>query len=106
MTTQEMRQEIEEMARKIAEQFQPEKIILFGSQAWGEPGEDSDVDLFVITQTDDTRKLAAEIDGSLFPRHLPLDIIVYQPGQFERRLEAGDMFVKDVAENGSVLYER
>lgn len=106
MTSKEIKEEIREMAYKIAEQFQPEKIILFGSQAWGEPGEDSDVDLFVIKETDNTRKLAAEIDGSLFPRQIPLDIIVYQPEQFERRLEAGDMFVKDVVENGNVLYER
>lgn len=106
MTTQEIRQEIKEIASKIAHQFEPERIILFGSHAWGEPNEDSDVDLFVIKETADTRQLATEIDGSLFPRLVPLDLIVYRPEQFKRRLEAGDMFVKDVAENGRVLYER
>ncbi len=94
------------MALHIAQEFQPERIILFGSQAWGKTNEDSDVDLFVIKETENTRKLAAEIDGSLFPRRVPLDVIVYRPKQFEDRLEAGDMFVQDVSENGTVLYER
>ena len=95
---------LSEIVEKIAEGFKPEKIILFGSWAWGEPGPDSDVDLLIIKKTDDTRKLAREIDGALFPRFFPIDLIVYQPDQVERRNKMGDCFISDILSKGKVLY--
>lgn len=97
---------IQEVADKIAREFNPDKIILFGSYAWGSPDLDSDVDLFVIKGTDDTRQLARDISGAIHPRPFALDILVYRPHVVEEELQVGDYFVEDVMNNGKVLYER
>jgi len=95
------------VARKIAEKFQPEQIILFGSFAWGKPGPDSDVDLFIVKATDQsTREVAREIDAMLFPRIFPMDIIVYKPDQVEQRKLMGDFFIKHIFSKGKILYAK
>ena len=94
------------MADKIAKEFKPEKIILFGSYAWGKPGPDSDVDLFIIKETDNTRDTAKNIDKSVFPRPFPIDFVVYRPSQVDSRSKAGDFFISDVLSKGKVLYAR
>ena len=45
------------MVRRLVAEFQPEQIILFGSYAWGEPSDDSDVDLYVIVPESDERPI-------------------------------------------------
>lgn len=99
-------QKIKEVTNKIVSEFQPEKIILFGSYAWGKPGPDSDVDLFIVKETENTRATAREIDGSLWGRTIPIDIIVYKPRNVENALEKGDFFIRDIINNGKILYER
>ena len=99
-------EKLNEVAEKIVERFQPEKVILFGSYAWGNPGPDSDVDLFIIKETKDTRTLAKEIDGALFPRPFPIDLIVYKPQQVRERESMGDCFIQDVLHKGKVLYAK
>ena len=76
---------IRRFARRIAEQFQPEKIILFGSYAYGTPHEESDVDLLVIMPTRDAIAQSVRISVALdWP--FSLDLIVRTPGQIERGL--------------------
>ena len=82
MITQE---KINKVAQKIAKEYSPEKIILFGSYAWGKPHKDSNVDLFIVKKTDNTRNCAREIDSFIFPRIFPMDLIVYTPEQIEKR---------------------
>jgi predicted nucleotidyltransferase len=106
METETIKRKIEEVARKIAREFDPERIILFGSWAWGEPGPDSDVDLIVIKGTENTRALAREIDGSLFPRPFPIDLLVYRPDSIEKRKNMGDPFITDLLLRGRLLYAR
>lgn len=106
MSEQETRQKIKEIAAKIAVEFQPEKIILFGSYAWGKPGPDSDVDLFVVKETENTRKLAGDIDGSLWGRDFPMDIIVYRPDNVERSIKSGNFFIRNIMTKGKILYDR
>ena len=48
---------LDEMVRRLVAEFQPEQIILFGSHAWGEPTEDSDIDLFVIVPDSDEKPI-------------------------------------------------
>lgn len=97
-------QKIKEVVNKIVKEYQPEKIILFGSWAWGEPGPDSDVDLFIVKRTDrSTREVAREIDGSIFPRPFPIDFIVYTPEQVEKWREV-DFFIRNIFTKGKVLY--
>ena len=106
MPTQALKKSLQEIADKIANRFRPEKIVLFGSYAWGDPGPDSDVDLLIIAETENTRRTAMEIDGYLFPRPFGIDVIVYTAEQVERRQKAGDFFISDIMRNGKVLYAR
>jgi predicted nucleotidyltransferase len=100
----EMRQ-IEEKVQPIIEKFRPEKIILFGSYAAGNPTPASDVDLLVIMNTDrSTLELAAEVSSSI--KHtFPIDILVRTPQEIAKRLQYGDFFIRDIMETGKVLYE-
>ena len=103
MPTQE---KIQAIADKIVKEFQPERIILFGSYAWGKPGPDSDVDLFIVKETEKRRELARRIDRSLFPRPFPIDVIVYRKTRLEERARQGDFFVQDILDNGKILYKK
>src|SRR5215831_19821181 len=79
-------QVIRRYARAIAERFDPDKIILFGSQAYGTPHEDSDVDLLVIKPTWSQTSLAVQIRYALAPP-FPMDLIVRTPKHMKWRLE-------------------
>lgn len=104
METRITNQKIQEVADKIVKEYQPEKIILFGSYAWGKPHKDSDVDLFIIKETDNVRETSRKMSRSIFPRPFPLDIIVYSPEDFKKRLEMEDAFIIDIFNNGKYLY--
>lgn len=98
--------EIKSQANIIKKKFDPEKIILFGSYAQGSPTLESDVDLLVIVNTNNsTLKLSSEIALSL-DHSFPLDIIVRTPEQIEKRIQNGDFFLEDIISHGKVLYER
>ncbi len=98
---------IQAMARKIAELFQPEKIILFGSHAYGRPTKDSDVDLMVVMRTTAPyHKRAIPIRRALRGMGLPKDIVVRTPEEFERYRGVIGTIVYPAAHRGRVLYER
>jgi predicted nucleotidyltransferase len=90
----------------IVERFGPERIILFGSYAWGVPTPDSDVDLLVIMPTRNQLQQAIRIDEAIEDRGFPLDLIVRTPAILEARLRWGDSFLRDVVARGKVLYEK
>lgn len=96
--------QIKEITDKIVREYQPEKIILFGSYAWGTPGPDSDLDFFIIKKTANPRQLARDIDKTLFPRSMPIDIFVYDQCQIAARLGEGDFFINDIINRGKTLY--
>jgi len=97
--------EIEEKVRPIIEKYRPDKIILFGSYASGNPTPASDVDLLIIMNTNrSTLDLAAEVSSSI--KHtFPMDILVRTPQEIAKRLQLGDFFIRDIMETGRVLYE-
>jgi predicted nucleotidyltransferase len=98
--------EIKKKAKVIAEKFDPEKIILFGSYATGNPTHDSDVDLLVIMNNGEST-FQASVNISLAVKHsFPMDIIVRTPEEIDRRLSLGDFLLKEIMEKGKVLYER
>jgi len=106
MNEEEIREKIAEITDKIVREYQPEKIILFGSYAWGTPNKDSDIDLFIVKETDDTRVAARKISGSIFPRYIAMDFIVYTPNQLKKELEIEEPFITKIMKAGKVLYER
>jgi predicted nucleotidyltransferase len=95
---------IRQFARQVAERFQPEKIILFGSYAYGTPHEDSDVDILVIMNTKN-RNQAGWIRLAV-PRRFPMDLLVRHPDEIRRRVEEGDWFLREVVTKGKVLYAK
>ena len=107
MTESEIRQTIDRMVRRIAEHFQPEKIILFGSHARGNAGPDSDVDLLVVMRIDGSRRdKATDIDRALGDRELPLDVLVVTPEDVERYRDAVGSIIYPALRQGRVLYDR
>ena len=98
---------IEAVVRRIVERFQPEKIILFGSYAYGRPTAESDVDLLVVMDTPlRSRQQRLEISRAISPRPFGIDIIVHTPRQLEQRVAMGDFFLREAVTKGKVLYER
>ena len=95
---------IRRFARRIAERFQPDKIILFGSYAYGKPHEESDVDLLVIMRTKNAIDQSIRISLA-FERLFSFDLIVRTPWQIERGLKDDDWFLREIIEKGKVLYE-
>src|SRR6266498_3259471 len=93
---------------RIVSKLKPEKIILFGSYAYGNPTPDSDVDLLVIMKTS-----AREIDryiavsNLLYPRQFPVDILVKTPKEVEAASrKKGNFFMREILSKGKVIYER
>jgi len=96
---------IRKLALEIAEKFHPEKIILFGSYAYGKPHRDSDVDLLVIMPAWNEISKACRIRLSVH-HPFPLDLIVRTPENLKWRLAEEDWFLREVMEKGKVLYEK
>src|SRR5439155_12741580 len=85
--------------------FDPDKIILFGSHAYGRPHRDSDVDLLVIKPTGNQHDLAVTIRREI-PAPFPMDLLVRTPENLEWRLAEGESFHTEIVTNGKVLYEK
>lgn len=96
---------IRKFAREVAEKFQPDKIILFGSHAYGTPNADSDVDILVIMDAWNQHSKASRIRSSVHAP-FPLDIIVRTPKNLQWRLEEGESFHSEILAKGKVLYEK
>ncbi len=99
--------QIDSVALRIVRRFQPEKIILFGSYAYGHPTLDSDVDLLVIMDTSlRPREQRLQISRALSPHPFPMDIVVRTPQDLSARLAGGDDFLRQIMRRGKVLYDR
>jgi predicted nucleotidyltransferase len=98
--------DIRAIVHRIVKQFHPERVILFGSHAYGTAGPDSDVDLLVVMDTPlRARQQRLEISRAISPRPFAMDIIVRTPQQLEERIAMGDFFLREAVTNGQVLYE-
>jgi len=97
--------QIESLSRQIAAEFRPQRIVLFGSYAYGEPTQDSDVDLLVVLPfTGRPVRKAIEIRSRVRPK-IPVDLMVRTPDQLADRIEQGDWFMREIVEKGRTLYE-
>ena len=99
--------EIDKIVRQLVEAYGPEKIILFGSYAYGVPHRDSDVDILIIKKTSrpfidrlaQVRKILTDPN-----RSVPLEPIVLTPEELNARLNIGDQFIEEIVTRGEVLY--
>lgn len=99
------KQIIYDLADQIALEYEPLKIILFGSHVWGTPHTDSDIDLLIVKETNerpiDRRiKVRSIISGT----SLPFDLLVLTPQEITNRLQIKDQFVQEILDTGVVLY--
>lgn len=104
---QSVAQSLPVAVERIATELQPEKIILFGSYAYGRPTPDSDVDLLVIMEmAKQSSDRTWEVARLLIPRPFPVDILVRTPAEIQQAFAEGDFFIKEIVTQGKVLYER
>jgi predicted nucleotidyltransferase len=96
---------IRKFARQVAERFQPDKIILFGSYAYGTPHEDSDVDILIIMPSKRGRRLSVDIRMAI-PFDYAMDLLVRKPEEVEHALAEGQHFWTEVITRGKVLYAK
>lgn len=99
------RERIQAYCDAIAREFRPQKIVLFGSYAYGRPTPDSDVDLLVILPFRGNDVAKAIQIRSRFDTPFPLDLIVRKPEFITRRQRERDMFIERVTTHGQVVYE-
>ena len=93
--------------QKIVDDLNPEKIILFGSYAYGRPTPNSDVDLLIVLETNaQLKERSWKVSRLLLPRPFPVDILVKTPREIEKAPKSGDFFLREILRRGKVLYER
>lgn len=100
---------IKRLVQVIAQKYRPEKIILFGSYAYGKPDKDSDIDLLIVKKTKksffdrlyEVRRIASEAR-----RGYSFEPVVLTPREVKERLEIGDQFFEEVMNKGKILYAR
>ena len=105
-TPAEIEQTVQEMVRRIVERFDPEKVILLGSQARGDAGPDSDIDLLVVMDTDSRRRSAVEIRMAVDDIVIPKDIMVVPPDEFERQRDVVGTLTYPAVREGRLLHDR
>jgi predicted nucleotidyltransferase len=100
--------DLERLLQKLISDYQPEKVILFGSYAYGNPTSDSDLDLFIIKETSATpfyRRVEVRLICNDRQRRTAFQPLVATPEEWRQRIEMKDPFFLEVARKGKVLYE-
>jgi len=101
------KKQIHQMVRRIVAEFDPDKIILFGSYARGEAGPDSDVDLLVVMPVKGSKRAKQlEIRAALRDVHVAKDIIVSRTEEFQWRKDTVGTIEHPAAHEGKILYAR
>ena len=105
----EVQRAIDQIVKCIVDRYQPDKIILFGSYAWGTPDAGSDLDLLIIKETDERpidRRVTVRRIAYTPGRGLPFSPLVITPQELAHRLEVGDPFYHEIIARGRVLHSR
>jgi len=107
MSPESVKNVIPEIVEKLRTVYNPQKIILFGSYAYGNPDEGSDIDLLIVKNTDErpvdrwikVRKLLRDT-----VKNIPVSPLVYTEKEIEERKAVKDFFIDEIFEKGVVLY--
>ncbi len=102
-----MNKPLDEVVQRIVQGVQPDRIILFGSQAREEYRGESDYDICVIKSgVEHRRKLAQEIYRMLYGVGVPVDVVVETPEGFDRLRNNPFLIYSEIAKDGKVIYEK
>jgi len=99
------RRSIHAFVKRVADEFHPRRVILFGSYAYGKPTPDSDVDLLVVMPHDGPPAVQAAEIRKRIRAGFPMDLMVRSPAEIQRRLTMDDFFIREILERGQSLYE-
>jgi len=105
----EIKETLAEIVEKLKSEYEPLRIILFGSYAYGNPVEDSDIDILILKNTNERRvDRFMRIKKLIYSpnRKVSVSPFIYTPEELEERLRIGDDFIKEIIQKGIVLYER
>jgi len=101
---------INDVVDMLVRDYQPEKIILYGSCARGTMHADSDIDMLIIKNTDKQRHIDRWLEVRKLTRGVHLGVsfepVILTQSEFQQRIEMGDFFIKEIVAEGKVLYER
>ena len=100
------KKEIQKITEQIVKKYKPEKIILFGSFAYGKSKPSSDIDLLIIKKTNQKKVDRIKKVLMMTESNLPLEPLVYNPEEIKERLSLGDFFFQDIIQKGKVVYEK
>jgi predicted nucleotidyltransferase len=106
---QQAQRDLQRLLEMLIANYKPEKVILFGSYAYGTPTRDSDLDLFIIKETSSTpfqRRVEVRHVCDDLQRHTAFQPLVATPEEWRQRIEMGDPFFLEIAKKGRVLYEK
>jgi predicted nucleotidyltransferase len=97
---------LQEIRRRVVEAIRPEKIVLFGSHAWGAPGVESDVDLYIVAQAagEPSYRRARAVYRALRGIGVPVDVVTQTPEEAERKKRVPASLVRRILLHGRVLY--
>lgn len=101
-----MERKISRIVSSIVHHCSPEKVILFGSYAYGKPNSDSDIDLFVVANIPGLPAERIRFVRRAINEQASVDVVVKTPKEVAKSLRGRDWFVKEVFEKGKVLYAR
>jgi predicted nucleotidyltransferase len=101
----QVRKYIKDLCEQIVRVANPEKIILFGSYAYGKPTEDSDIDLLVVMPVEGHPAYKAAEIRMKVKTPMAWDLLVRTPEFVAEEIEQGDLFMREIAEQGKVIYE-
>ena len=102
-----IKQAISDIVEKLKKRYRPEKVILYGSFAYGEPNEDSDIDFLIVKDTEERpidRRITVRRILSDPKRLIPIETIVITPKELKERQKIGDQFLEEILSKGEVLY--
>jgi predicted nucleotidyltransferase len=89
----------------VVEKFHPDRVILFGSYAYGEPTNDSDVDLLLVMPYRGVWHAVATKVRLAVPRDFPMDLMVRSEAEMRRQIKQGDIVLNEIATKGIILHE-
>ncbi len=99
--------DINYIRERLIKKFDPDKIILFGSQARQDSDKNSDVDLLVLTEPNGKRrKLMTEMDRALRGLNYARDIVILSTKEYERDRVIAGTIARYAALEGKIIYER